>query len=59
MVSKGKEYTVYGWHPGNQPRSLNTYGTYERADQFAKTVTKLGWLDVSIFNRAMQPVAAP
>lgn len=38
MVSKGKEYRVYGWHPGNLPRCLNTYGTYERADQFAKTM---------------------
>lgn len=59
MVSKGKEYRVYGWHPGNLPRCLNTYGTYEQADLFAKTMTKLGWLDVGIFNPAMQPVAAP
>jgi hypothetical protein len=59
MVSKGKEYRVYGWHPGNLPRCLNTYGTYEQADQFAKTMTKLGWLDVSISNPTMQPVVAP
>ena len=50
---------MYGWHPGNLPRCLNTYGTYERADQFAKTMTKLGWLDVSIVNPEMRPVAAP
>jgi hypothetical protein len=59
MVSKGKKYRVYGWHPGNLPRCLNIFDTYELADQFAKTMTKLRWLDVGIFNPAMQPIAAP
>jgi hypothetical protein len=49
---------VYGWHPGNLSRCLNIFDTYERADQFAKTMTKLRWLDVGIFNPAMQPIAA-
>ena len=59
MVSKGNEYRVYGWHPGNLPRCLSTFETYERADRFAKTMTELGWLDAGIFNPAMHPVKRP
>jgi hypothetical protein len=56
MVSKRKEYRVYGWHPGNLPRCLNIFDTFERADRFAKTMAELGWLDVGVFDRFMQPV---
>ena len=50
MVSRGKEYRVYG--------CLSTFDTYERADRFAK-VTELGWLDAGIFNPAMRAVKRP
>jgi hypothetical protein len=59
MVSKGKEYKVYGRHVGNLTRCLNTFDTHEQADRFAKTMTRLGWRNVNIFHPAMRPCSAP
>ncbi len=52
MNSKAKRYRVYVRNIVNLARCLSTFDTHESADQFAQTMTKLGWRDLNIFTPA-------